>query len=215
MGEEIQETFLSHLIELRTRLVRALLAVGVLFIPAFIFSAELYDFLAMPLVEALPQGSKMIATGVITPFLIPMKIAAMAAFLVALPYVLYEAWAFVAPGLYVVHALLAGLAYFLCVALGIKHGFTFSHGLIDYVVLFPKSHRALWLLLIGPASLAVWLPGLVAHQEVILGGLGETLTIRHDSLARSSFMPGVILACRRVGSLERSPVVGLEHLLFD
>ena len=97
---QTQETFLSHLIELRQRLVRALLAVGILFIPAFIFSAELYDFLATPLVAALPQGSKMIATGVITPFLIPMKIAAMAAFLVALPYVLYEVWAFVAPGLY-------------------------------------------------------------------------------------------------------------------
>jgi sec-independent protein translocase protein TatC len=100
MSDETQETYLTHLIELRQRLVLALLAVGILFIPAFIFSAELYDFLAMPLVEALPQGSKMIATGVITPFLIPMKIAAMAAFLVALPYVLYEAWAFVAPGLY-------------------------------------------------------------------------------------------------------------------
>jgi sec-independent protein translocase protein TatC len=100
MVDETQETFLSHLIELRTRLVRALVAVGILFIPAFIFSAELYDFLATPLVAALPQGSKMIATGVITPFLIPMKIAAMAAFLVALPYVLYEVWAFVAPGLY-------------------------------------------------------------------------------------------------------------------
>jgi 4-hydroxy-tetrahydrodipicolinate reductase len=61
---------------------------------------------------------------------------------------------------------------------------------------------------------SVRLPGLVAHQEVILGGLGETLTLRHDSLARSSFMPGVLLACRRVGTLERSPVVGLEHLLF-
>ena len=100
MAEESPETFLSHLIELRQRLVRSLLAVGLLFIPAFVFSAELYDFLAMPLVGALPQGSKMIATGVITPFLIPMKIAAMAAFLVALPYLLYEAWAFVAPGLY-------------------------------------------------------------------------------------------------------------------
>ena len=100
MAEEAQETFLSHLIELRTRLVRSLLVLGALFIPAFIFSAELYDLLAMPLVGALPQGSKMIATGVITPFLIPMKIAAMAAFLVALPYLLYEAWAFVAPGLY-------------------------------------------------------------------------------------------------------------------
>jgi 4-hydroxy-tetrahydrodipicolinate reductase len=62
---------------------------------------------------------------------------------------------------------------------------------------------------------SVRLPGLVAHQEVILGGTGETLTIRHDSLDRESFMPGVLLACRRVASLERSPVVGLEHVLFD
>jgi len=100
MADDGQETFLSHLIELRQRLVRSLVAVGLLFIPAFVFSAELYDLLSLPLVEALPQGSKMIATGVITPFLIPMKIAAMAAFLVALPYVLYQAWAFVAPGLY-------------------------------------------------------------------------------------------------------------------
>jgi len=100
MAEETQETFLSHLIELRQRLVRALVAMGILFIPAFFFSAEIYDFLALPLVSTLPQGSKMIATGVITPFLIPMKIAAMAAFLVALPYILYEVWAFVAPGLY-------------------------------------------------------------------------------------------------------------------
>jgi 4-hydroxy-tetrahydrodipicolinate reductase len=60
---------------------------------------------------------------------------------------------------------------------------------------------------------SVRLPGLVAHQEVIFGGLGETLTIRHDSIARESFMPGVLLAIRKVGSLERSPVIGLEHLL--
>jgi 4-hydroxy-tetrahydrodipicolinate reductase len=62
---------------------------------------------------------------------------------------------------------------------------------------------------------SVRLPGLVAHQEVILGGLGQTLTIRHDSIDRLSFMPGVLLACRRVGELTESPVVGLEHLLFD
>ena len=61
---------------------------------------------------------------------------------------------------------------------------------------------------------SVRLPGLVAHQEVILGGTGETLTIRHDSLDRESFMPGVVLACRRVALLDASPVVGLEHLLF-
>jgi len=62
---------------------------------------------------------------------------------------------------------------------------------------------------------SVRLPGLVAHQEVILGDVGQTLTIRHDSVDRESFMPGVLLAIRRVGSLTESPVVGLEHLLFD
>jgi 4-hydroxy-tetrahydrodipicolinate reductase len=60
---------------------------------------------------------------------------------------------------------------------------------------------------------SVRLPGLVAHHEVVFGGLGQTLTIRHDSVARESFMPGVLLAVRKVGSLERSPTVGLEHLL--
>ena len=67
----------------------------------------------------------------------------------------------------------------------------------------------------APPIHSVRLPGLVAHQEVILGDLGQTLTIRHDSLERESFMPGVLLAVRRVASLERSPVVGLEHLLFE
>ena len=100
MQDDSQETFLSHLIELRDRLIRSLVVVGIFFVPALYFSSELYDLLALPLMSSLPQGSKMIATGVITPFLIPMKIAATAAFLVALPYVLYQAWAFVAPGLY-------------------------------------------------------------------------------------------------------------------
>ncbi|HEX3096194.1 MAG TPA: twin-arginine translocase subunit TatC [Usitatibacter sp.] len=98
--DDAQETFLSHLIELRQRLVRSIVAVAIAAIPALYFSSELYDLLAMPLISSLPQGSRMIATGVITPFLIPMKIAFMAALLAVLPYVLYQAWAFVAPGLY-------------------------------------------------------------------------------------------------------------------
>jgi len=98
--DDAQETFLSHLIELRQRLVRSIIAVAIACIPTLYFSAELYDLLAMPLIGSLPQGSRMIATGVITPFLIPMKIAFMAAILVVLPYILYQAWAFVAPGLY-------------------------------------------------------------------------------------------------------------------
>jgi 4-hydroxy-tetrahydrodipicolinate reductase len=67
----------------------------------------------------------------------------------------------------------------------------------------------------APVIHSVRLPGLLANQEVILGDLGQTLTIRHDTISRESFMPGVLLAVRRVGSLERSPVVGLEHLLFE
>jgi sec-independent protein translocase protein TatC len=95
-----EDTFISHLIELRDRLLRALIAVGVVFVALFPFAADLYDLLAIPLMRTLPEGSKMIATGVVTPFLIPVKVAMMVAFAIALPYVLYQAWAFVAPGLY-------------------------------------------------------------------------------------------------------------------
>ena len=98
--QENQETFLSHLIELRQRLVRSLIVFAAACVPALYFSAELYDVLAYPLIDSLPQGSRMIATGVITPFLIPMKIAFMAGFILSLPYLLYQGWAFVAPGLY-------------------------------------------------------------------------------------------------------------------
>jgi len=97
---EPEETFLSHLIELRERLVKSLIAIGIAFLPALYFSSELYDLLAAPLMRALPSGAHMIATGVVTPFLIPVKIAATTGLVVALPYVLYQAWAFVAPGLY-------------------------------------------------------------------------------------------------------------------
>ena len=93
---------MSHLIELRSRLVRAVGAVLAIFVVLFIWpgSGYIYDLLAAPLMSALPEGAKMIATGVITPFMVPVKVTALAAFLVALPYVLFQAWAFVAPGLY-------------------------------------------------------------------------------------------------------------------
>ena len=99
----IQETFISHLIELRTRLVRASAVVLVVFIVLFAVwpgAAAVYDFLAQPMMNALPEGSKMIATGVITPFMVPMKVTMMLALMISLPWVLYQAWAFVAPGLY-------------------------------------------------------------------------------------------------------------------
>ena len=97
-----QETFVSHLIELRQRLMRALFAFLAAFAVLFLWpgAGAIYDFLAAPLMQALPEGARMIATGVITPFMVPMKVTALVAFMVALPYVLYQAWAFVAPGLY-------------------------------------------------------------------------------------------------------------------
>jgi sec-independent protein translocase protein TatC len=97
-----QESFISHLVELRQRLVRAVAAVGVIFVVLFLYpgSGYIYDLLALPLMNALPEGAKMIATGVITPFMVPVKVTALVGFMVALPYVLYQAWAFVAPGLY-------------------------------------------------------------------------------------------------------------------
>ncbi|MBK6402055.1 MAG: twin-arginine translocase subunit TatC [Rhodocyclaceae bacterium] len=97
---EIQETFISHLVELRNRLLRAAAAVLVVFFVMVWWSGEIYDFLAKPLMATLPPGSKMIATGVITPFMVPLKVTLLAAFVTALPVVLYQAWAFVAPGLY-------------------------------------------------------------------------------------------------------------------
>jgi sec-independent protein translocase protein TatC len=100
--EGTEQPFVSHLIELRDRLIRALVAVGVCFAALSIWPgpAGLYDLLAAPLVAHLPKGSTLIATSVISPFLVPIKITLMAAFLIALPVVLYQLWAFVAPGLY-------------------------------------------------------------------------------------------------------------------
>jgi sec-independent protein translocase protein TatC len=97
-----EQPFVAHLIELRDRLVRSLLAVGVVFAILSFFPgpAALYDLLAQPLVAQLPAGSHLIATNVISPFLVPLKITLLLAFLVALPVVLYQLWAFVAPGLY-------------------------------------------------------------------------------------------------------------------
>ena len=94
--------FVSHLVELRDRLIRAAIAIGIAFAALAFWPgpAGLYDLLAAPLVAHLPKGATLIATNVISPVLVPLKITLMAALLLALPYVLYQVWAFVAPGLY-------------------------------------------------------------------------------------------------------------------
>jgi sec-independent protein translocase protein TatC len=95
-----QETFLSHLIELRTRLVRAIIAVLIVLLCLFPWAKDIYSALAAPLLRVLPKGATMIATDVTGTFFVPLKVTLMAAFLLALPYVLWQVWAFVAPGLY-------------------------------------------------------------------------------------------------------------------
>jgi sec-independent protein translocase protein TatC len=93
-------TLISHLLELRDRLVRAVFGVLLLFVPAAIFRNELFSLLAKPLMQSLPEGSTPIATEVLSPFLAPIKLAFFIALFAAMPWVLYQIWAFVAPGLY-------------------------------------------------------------------------------------------------------------------
>ena len=93
-------SFIAHLIELRTRLLHAVVALLLVFICLFPWASDLYAILAQPLLAKLPKGGQMIATDVTTPFFVPLKVAMMTAFLIALPYILYQIWRFVAPGLY-------------------------------------------------------------------------------------------------------------------
>lgn len=95
-----QDTFISHLIELRDRLLRGLLAVTIVFLCLFPWAKDLYTILAQPLLAVLPQGGQMIATDVVGVFLVPLKVTALVAVMIVMPYLLYQMWAFVAPGLY-------------------------------------------------------------------------------------------------------------------
>lgn len=97
---DTENSFVSHLVEMRDRLLRAVLAVVVIFIALFPWAQDIYALLAQPMLAALPKGGQMIATEVTTPFFVPIKVTMMAAFLLAMPWVFYQAWAFVAPGLY-------------------------------------------------------------------------------------------------------------------
>lgn len=125
------ESLIAHLIELRTRLLHSVIALLLIFVCLFPWAADLYALLAQPLLAKLPKGGQMIATDVITPFIVPLKVALMTAFLIALPYLLYQVWRFVAPGLYehekrlVVPLIAASVLLFFC-------GMAFA-----YFVVFP------------------------------------------------------------------------------
>ena len=125
------ESLIAHLIELRTRLLHSVIVLLLIFVCLFPWAADLYALLAQPLLAKLPKGGQMIATDVITPFIVPLKVALMTAFLIALPYLLYQVWRFVAPGLYehekrlIVPLIAASVILFFC-------GMAFA-----YFVVFP------------------------------------------------------------------------------
>src|SRR6185436_297400 len=99
--EQLAEgTLISHLLELRSRLLKAVIAVFIVFTPLAFYANDLYTFVAQPLIDKLPEGTSIIATSVVAPFMTPLKLALIGGLFLAMPYVLYQVWAFVAPGLY-------------------------------------------------------------------------------------------------------------------
>ena len=99
-NEQAQDTFLSHLIELRNRLLWSMIAVGIVFLCLVPWAKDIYHVISQPMLAQLPQGGRMIATEITSPFFIPFKVTFLTAVLITLPFLLYQAWAFVAPGLY-------------------------------------------------------------------------------------------------------------------
>jgi sec-independent protein translocase protein TatC len=100
VGEGLQESFLSHLFELRDRVIKAGLAIIVVFVSLVYWAPDIFHIFAQPLLVSLPEGGKMIVTDITGSFFVPMKVTMLVAFLIALPWVLYQMWAFIAPGLY-------------------------------------------------------------------------------------------------------------------
>jgi sec-independent protein translocase protein TatC len=158
--EQLAEgTLMSHLLELRDRLMKGLLALLVVFIPCALYANTLYSFIARPLLAKLPQGTTLIATGVVTPFMTPFKLAFYAAIFVAMPVLLYQIWAFVAPGLYkrekrfAVPLLVSSVVLF-------YSGVTFA-----YFVVFP----VMFSYLVGTAPTGVaYMPDIAAYLDFIL-----------------------------------------------
>jgi sec-independent protein translocase protein TatC len=158
--EQLAEgTLMSHLLELRNRLMKAMLAVLLLFIPCAIFANDIYSIVAQPLLEKLPKGTTLIATSVVSPFMTPFKLAFYVALFAAMPVVLYQIWAFVAPGLYKREKRFA-------VPLLVSSVFLFYSGvLFAYYVVFP----VMFSYLVGTAPSGVsYMPDIAAYLDFIL-----------------------------------------------
>ncbi len=146
-GQNQEQGFVSHLLELRDRLLRMVVAVLVMFLALFSFSEEIFSYFAQPLISLMPEGTSMIATGVTAPFLVPFKLVLMLSVLISLPYLLYQMWSFIAPGLYkhekglVAPLVFSSVVLFYC-------GIAFA-----YFVVFPLLFN--FFILIAPEGVAV------------------------------------------------------------
>lgn len=156
----LQENFISHLVELRDRMIRAIAAVLIVFVCLFPWAKDLYALMAQPLLAALPAGGQMIATDVVGVFMVPMKVAGLAAFLIALPYVLYQVWGFVAPGLYASEKKLV-------LPLVVASLFLFVAGMsFAYFVVFPTVFK--FMASIAPAGVA-WMTDIEKYFGFVIG----------------------------------------------
>lgn len=160
-ADNTEQTFLSHLIELRDRLLRSVLVVLVIFLSLFYFANDLYGLLAQPLLQYLPEGQQMLATSVISPFLTPFKLTLVLSVFVSMPFLLYQAWAFVAPGLYKHEKRLAKPLLFSSIVL-FYAGMAFA-----YFVVFPLLFRFMANLIAGMQGVT-YAPDITQYLDTVL-----------------------------------------------
>jgi sec-independent protein translocase protein TatC len=154
-----QDTFISHLVELRQRLLRALLAVLLVFLCLFPWAKDIYALMAKPLLAVLPQGGQMIATDIVGVFLVPLKVTLLVALVTALPYVLFQIWSFIAPGLYP-HERRFGLPLIITSFLLFLTGMAFA-----YFLVFPTVFR--FMASVAPAGVA-WMTDIDKYWSFVL-----------------------------------------------
>ncbi|HEU5137223.1 MAG TPA: twin-arginine translocase subunit TatC [Steroidobacteraceae bacterium] len=159
-GEDLAEgTLMSHLLELRNRLLKAMLGILVVFVPCAIYANDLFTLIAQPLIDKLPQGASLIATSVVSPFMTPFKVAFYVALFLAMPVVLYQIWAFVAPGLYRREKRFA-------VPLLVSSVFLFYAGAVfAYFAVFP----VMFTFLVGTAPTGVsYMPDMASYLDFVI-----------------------------------------------
>lgn len=209
---------IDHLIELRTRLLRAVVVILVIFLALYAFSNEIYRFVADPLMALLPAGSQMIATEVASPFLAPFKLTLVVAVFVAVPFVLYQAWAFIAPGLYdnekalalpllasSIALFYAGAAFAYYVVFPLLFSFFTRSGPAEIAIMTDISHYLNFVLKMFLAfGVAFEIP--IATFLLIFSGATSL-----ESLSRKR--PYVLLGCFVIGMLLTPPDIISQSLL--